>query len=228
MSAKFIIATNRETNLPVHVVDAKNGLGCNCVCDKCEGPLQAVQGKNTPKESWYFRHDDDTSNCPGSNESALHKYAKLVLYESQFVNSIKKKIIYSDPLLECVVNNHRSDVKVKYGESDLHFEVIVNNDLTPEKRTNYRSNKINCIKIDLSHPALRSAPPDQIKYAVLFDNGNKDFIQWNEEKPQVTPITEKKSNWEYALGIGIFLTAVVIFIFKHIRSLPKRRNRRLI
>ncbi len=206
MSAIFIIGKSIETGLPVHVRNAKNGLACNCVCYECEQRLEAIQDQRY----WHFRHYDKL-NCVGNNETALHQFAKLILCQNSAVDTIKKLIRYSSPVLEAVCDKYRSDVRVLYENSVLHFEVVVHHDLSQERSAYYQANKINCIRINLRNPDLLSASPDEIRNAVLMERGNKDFIQWNEDsnkrvsEPVVLP--SKFNHW-FTVGV---ITIVIIF-----------------
>ncbi len=205
MSAVFIIGRSSETDLPVHVQNAKNGLSCNCVCYKCSERLEAVQGKR----DWHFRHSNK-SNCLGSVETALHQFAKLLLYASTSIETKKKIIHFTDPRLETVIDEYRSDVCVTYDNAKLHFEVVVYHDLEPRKRAYYQSNGINCIKIDLSNPDLLTAQPEQIRNAVIQDKGNKEFIHWNEDKVTEKHQTSSENN-KWLFGLGIFIGSLFLF-----------------
>lgn len=178
MSAIFIIGKSIETGLPVHVRNAKNGLACNCVCYECEQQLEAIQGQR----DWYFRHYDKL-NCAGNNETALHQFAKLILYQNSAVETNKKLIRYSSPELETVCDKYRSDVSVVYQNTVLRFEVVVHHDLSQEKSAYYQANEMNCIKINLGDPDLLSASPDEIRNAVLMEQGNK--ISFSGTKMQI-------------------------------------------
>ncbi|RFM29584.1 hypothetical protein DXN05_00950 [Deminuibacter soli] len=193
-------------------------MACNCICYQCEQKLEAVQGQR----DWYFRHSDK-STCIGNNETALHQFAKFLLYQNRYVNSKKKTINYTEPVLETVIDKYRSDVSATYNNEELHFEIVVHHDLTTDKKLHYRSNKINCIRIDLSDPLLLSAQPDQIKYAVLQDKENKSFIQWNEDKVYIEEVSNSDNhNWLIA-GL-IFLGSIFLFR-KSLFGQYKRRSR---
>lgn len=218
MSAVFTIGKSIEIGLPVHIGNAKNGLGCNCACYQCNEKLEAVQGKR----DWYFRHSNK-SNCVGSPETALHEFGKFILMRSSFIETKKKKIEYIDPCLETSIGKYRSDVSAKYRNEDLHFEVVVNHDLEPDKKEYFQSQKINCIRIDLSDPKLLSAHPEIIKHAVIEDQENKDFIQWNEENASIeSPTNSKNDNWLTAIGISIVSFFILLYFW--IRRNKKRRR----
>lgn len=216
MSAIFILGKSLETGMPLHIKNAKNGLACNCLCFECEQKLEAVQGKR----DWYFRHYNK-SNCIGSKETALHLFAKKVLFENSSLQTRKKTINYSEPALETVIDKYRSDVSANYNGEVLHFEIVVQNHLTTEKKQYYRSNKINCIQINLSNPALLSAQPEQIINEVLNQKANKDFIQWNEDINAVEPVSNTK-NW--LIGFGVLIASLLLF-WKSLFGKNKKRKK---
>ena len=210
MSATFTIGKSIDTNLPVHIKNADNGLKCHCVCYECNEKLQAVQGQSENARAQHYRHDNTNSNCPGNNETALHQFAKLILFESNVIDTSKKKLYYTYPSLETVIDKYRSDVSVKYSELELHFEIVVYSDLKEDKKLHYRSNKINCIKIDLTNPELLTAQPEQIKYAVLEDKSNKTFIQWNEDKLTEIPSSDD-NHWNEIIGGLVVIGSIIVF-----------------
>jgi competence protein CoiA len=226
MSATFTIGKNIDTNLPVHIKNAENGLKCRCICYECNEKLQAIQGKSENSRTWHYRHDNTNSKCPGNNETALHQYAKRILFESNVINTFKKKVYYTDPRLETVIDKYRSDVCVKYSGMELHFEVVVNNDVKADKKMYYHSNKINCIKIDLTNPELLTADPDQIKHAILEDKSNKIFIQWNDAKLYEIPFSYFNYFKEIIGGL-ILVGSIIVFINSLLgRSLNSKKFRR--
>lgn len=225
MSATFTIGKSIDTNLPVHIKNAENGLKCRCVCYECNERLQAVQGQSENARAWHYRHDNTNSNCPGNNETALHQFAKLILFENNVIDTPKKKVNYIEPSLETVIDKYRSDVSAKYNDTALHFEVVVHHDLKPDKKLYYQSNKVNCIKIDLTNSEFLTAQPEQIRHAVIKDKTNKHFIQWNEDKVNADVSTSSDSN-SWLVAIGIFLGSLLLFRKSLFGSSNKRRKYR--
>lgn len=82
----FGLQTNKHGESLIFINDAKNGLGCDCVCPGCLQPLMAIHGQvNAP----HFRHVSDGSQGNhggeggmGCLESAIHKAAKQILSEA--------------------------------------------------------------------------------------------------------------------------------------------------
>jgi hypothetical protein len=219
MSAIFTIGKSMDTEKPIHVRDAMNGLKCNCVCYDCNEKLEAVQGSR----DWYFRHHNK-SNCSPNGETALHEFAKDVLFENSFINTNKKQINYTEPIKEQIISLFRSDVSAKYGEQDLHFEVVVCNDLSSDKENYYRLNKINCIKIDLTDPLLLKATPEEITHSVLHDKINKSFIQWNEDIKTAASQSSSTSITEIIIG-AIVVIGSFLFLRKG-KVLSRRRSKK--
>lgn len=133
--------------------------------------------------------------------------------ENTFISISKKlQIVYTWPRKEITIFGKRSDVTVDYGNEDVHFEVFVTNDLSPEKHTIYKTNKVKCIRIDLSEPELLTASPEKIKEAVLNQYRNKKIIYWQGEV--LKPYAENESDfaWKHLLiTIGAFIGLKFLF-----------------
>ena len=70
--AATMIWANDNNNQLVHIRKVSKDVKCTCV--ECGEPLIQCKGK---KNDWYFRHDNQLSECKGyTNESMLHKLAK--------------------------------------------------------------------------------------------------------------------------------------------------------
>jgi hypothetical protein len=223
MSAKSTIGKSITKNLPVYIQDAANGLNCNCVCYDCNERLEAVQGSR----DWHFRHYTK-SNCFSSGETALHELAKQILLQNNSIHTRKLQISYFEPKKEIVVGPFRSDVGAKYRDLDLYFEIIVTHELSIEKKLYYQTNKINCIRIDLTNKSLLTASEEIITRTVLLSKGNKSFIFWHEDPPAVeaTAVKDQPSSSKSAQIIfgGLMLLLSYLFLKKPRNKRKKRKS----
>ena len=213
MGTIVTIGRSSDTGLPVHVKVSANGLKCNCTCYDCNDHLEAIQGS----KGWHFRHHNK-SGCSGNGATALHEYAKQVLFENNFVYTGKRRIDYTNPHKDTRIETFYSDVSARYLGQDLHFEVVVHEDfLNTIREIYYKSSRVNCIRIDLREPGLLRATPEEIKYAVLEDPLNKDFLCENENSSlpvNIAPVTVAKDyKWAFAFFaiIPFFLLTKKLF-----------------
>lgn len=222
MSAKFTIAKFKESESALHVINAKNGRGCNCICYGCGAELESVQGKNTSEISWYYRHYN-APDCPGGLETALHQYAKTIIFDNTEIETPKKLIHYSNPKKEAVINERRSDVSANYGDETIHFEIVVTHGLSDEKRDDYRLNKLKCLAINLPLTEYQTKSPEEIKFAVLQEKENKEFVYW-EDGNIITSVANSTSE-DKVLSVVIVAGAFYL-LGKLINSLMKSRESR--
>lgn len=134
------------------------------------------------------------------------------------------EIVYTDPRKEVAVFGKRSDVAVNYANEDVHFEVFVTNDLSPEKHSIYKTNKVKCVRIDMSELALLTASPGKIKETVLNQYKNKTVVYWQDEILKPYEATQSDFSFKHVLIlIGAFIG--LRFLYNHFFK-PKRRNLR--
>ena len=111
-------------------------------------------------KAWHFRHLAENPSCFKPRKTALHAYAIQVLMENRSIRISKDILIeYSEPRKEACVFNYRSDVCVKSDEREVHLEIFVHNDLTPEKISCYKANKVRCVKGRFVHKGLAECNP---------------------------------------------------------------------
>ena len=97
MKSKIVLALHVPSDKIITIKEAMNGLSCECVCEECKQPLEAIQGK---VNEWHFRHVVE-SNCKGGYESALHKMGKQIIADNSEMAIPKYGIIhYSNPKQE--------------------------------------------------------------------------------------------------------------------------------
>ncbi|MBW8683535.1 hypothetical protein [Chitinophaga rhizophila] len=181
MSATITLAKQQATAIIQHVNDAEKGKGFLYRCVGCDKEMIVVKGA-TRKREWHFRHAVD-SNCTGGRDTALHDYAVQVIMsnDDEVTISNKLKIGYSNPRKEVSFHGKRSDVTVLHENNDVHFEIFVTHDLDRKKIDIYKTNKIKCVRIDLSDPYLLTASPELIKDLLLNQYENKTVVYWLDE-----------------------------------------------
>ena len=215
MSATITLARQESTGKISYINDVIKEQHTGFFCVGCCKRMIAIKSV-ARKKDWHFRHSEETM-CTGGRDAALHNFAVQILLENTAINISKKlQIDYTEPRKEVTIFGKRSDVTVKYQNEDVHFEVFVTHDLVQEKIDLYKSNKIKCIRIDLSDKTLLTAPPENIINAVLNQTKNKTEIYWEDKKQNETDFY-----WEQLLFLA---TAFIgIHYFKKQFSKSKRK-----
>lgn len=214
MSAKITIGLHTSTQKALHIRDAGNGLACGCNCFECEEPLIANQGK---KKEWHFSHHRD-SDCSGGLETALHKLAKEIIVESEYMVFPKYgKLTYRNPFSEKSLESFRPDVSAELEDGvQVYFEIFHRHQNTSEKNTFYKTSKLKSVEIDMSGCPLDSR--ESIKDFVLNSTKNKNIIYWEDEKTDA--ILDNK-----LIGYA-FLGAFLALLFFVSSSIQKRLTSR--
>lgn len=217
MGATITLAKQHATGLVQHINDVVREKAGLYHCFGCSAEMIAVKGKAKKREH-HFRHKVDT-NCAGGRDKALHDYAVQVLMENIEVTVSKKlQIGYSNPRKEVSFHAKRSDVTVTYENEDVHFEVFVTHDLSQEKVSIYKANKIKCVLINLSDPVWLTASPNAIKEAILFQHRNKKLIYWKDASIPMSEEFNLKSNL-----MGVVATIGIAYLIKKILSKKSSR-----
>jgi uncharacterized protein YlaI len=216
MGATIAIAKDLITERLLHISEVDKSSMKDFVCCDCHQRLVPVKTERRGKD-WHFRHppDSDIIKC---RSTALHDYAIQILVENSNIFIKKNQSInYGETRKEVSINNkYRSDVTVRFGNEDLHFEVFVTHDLDSIKTEEYQNNKIKCIKIDLSSPQLLSAQPNEIEDEVLKNYNNKKIIYWDEN------IASKENSNLFNSVLLFFGTLTAIFLLKRFYKKRKR------
>lgn len=217
MSASIAFATEVGTNVVQHINDVVKANGLSYRCVGC-GKDMIVVKSFARKKDWHFRHAID-SDCSGARDYALHRFAVQILMRNSVVNVSKSlRLEYTKPRTEVPFSNVRSDVTVLCGSVDVHFEIFVTHDLDDEKIKVYKSQKVKCIRIDLSKHKWLSASSGEIEDAVLNQLNNKTIIYWEDQ--QVVKESKGMSGLVVLVIGGIALGAIFVY-----RVLTRRRKR---
>ena len=221
MSATITLAKQESTGRTLHINDVLKEQRTDFYCVGC-GKEMIVVKSEARKKDWHFRHSEETL-CTGNRDAALHNFAVQVLMENAAISISKKlRIPYSDPKKEIAVFGKRSDVTVKYDNEDVHFEVFVTHDLDKGKIDIYKTNKVKCVRIDLSDPELLAAPPEKIKEAVLYQYKNKTFVYWQDETFPIQQDNNEGRNIGNIL-LGLLAAIGIGFLIRKIFLIKKSR-----
>lgn len=202
------LAFHPQTNKVKHVREAANGLKCKCICEECDGDLEAVQSK-IPGRKWYFRHYNK-SNCTGSFESLLHKYAKQVIEASNsIVRTKSQRIDYLNAISEESVNPYRPDITLTLENGEqVYIEIFVSSAVKEVKKDFFVSNSYKSFEINLSDIKERNKLVDlnHLNDRILNNHRNRNSLYWPQE------ITSKEPNSAKGLWAAI-IGAVLILIY---------------
>ncbi|MEI8278831.1 MAG: competence protein CoiA family protein [Bacteroidota bacterium] len=196
-------AKDKATDNIVHVEEVVRGKKCNCVCLKCNENLIAKKGQIY---THFFAHESN-SDCQGSQETDLHKYAKQVIVDNTQITIPQHGIItYSNPIAEKKLdeNNLKPDVIADYLTQELLFEVLVTSPVSDKKEKDYQENERKSIEIDLRK--IDVSTPETIKEAILNDPLNKRIIFW-------TPLLKEdvKEDNSILWAVGLFIVGLITF-----------------
>ncbi len=213
------IAYHQPTQTVKHVRKVANGLACQCICEECNGKLEAVQPKTERK--WYFRHHT-TSGCKGRYESLLHRYAKQVIVESRSIVRIKDHTItYIIAIAEESTDLYRPDVTITLENGEkIYIEVFVSNAVKEIKKDYFITNQMKSFEIDLSRISERNnlVDLDELKKEILENYMNRQPLYWPEN-----PNRDGSNNsfWSIVLVAVLSIFAIIKF-----RTFRKKRRRK--
>ena len=170
----------------VHIAEVQSGLECGCVCPACQTPLIARKGDI---RTHHFAHYQENGS-DGCIETALHRYAKQVIYDHHKVtvpedfikaqafdqqgHSHQRQLLITRALiefekveLEVFKESFRADATgFPYENQCLDIEIRVTHEVDDEKREKAKAASSCMMEIDLS-AIERDASPEQIAEAVL-------------------------------------------------------------
>ncbi|GDY26420.1 hypothetical protein AHAT_23100 [Agarivorans sp. Toyoura001] len=170
----------------VHIRDVERGLDCNCVCPGCGSTLIAKKGE---VNIHHFAHYD--SNGENCNESILHKLSKQIIQNNRYVVAPEielscqgtdlagrahqraftdnaYKLLFKEVIVEQACGDFRPDLTCIAEREKVHIEVVVTNDISPEKLEKVVESGISMIVIDMSgHNSMEDM--DTLEKAVLYE-----------------------------------------------------------
>ncbi len=198
---KIPFGLNLKDSRMYSVEDVPNGKACGCVCPKCGDELEARNRGKTHRVH-HFAHGKK-NDCVGAGETAIHKMAKQIVFESSYlyvptfeyqpvgllVNQEKcwgdKVVILGrDLTINSAIEEERQkdygftpDILVDIGGKYLAVEVFYTNPVSEQKKIKVKNSKMAMIQIDLSgvdYETLVNA--ELFKKLVLDDKDNRIWI----------------------------------------------------
>lgn len=146
------------------------GLGCNCICPECSGPLVAVKGEIYRH---HFRHAVDTVACVAARETALHKFAKQVICEECSVLLPDDLGAMRKAEAEIWLDGIRPDVLATYDSETVAIEVYVAHRVPRDKLEKIYDREQTTVEIDLSYFRDAELTEGQLREAVLWHAGRR-------------------------------------------------------
>lgn len=196
----------------VHVSEVESGLNCDCVCPHCKTSLVAKKGD---KKQHHFAHYDG-ENCSGASESALHKLAKQVIFDTKkltvpllllpssdsLANNLDlKDLTFSSQLLsfdivelEVDSGNYRPDVLAAVNGELLEIEILVTHEVDATKALLAREAAKKMIEIDLSELAY-DTDIETLRNEVLYQ-AKRRWISNSEIEGAIRAIGPNNKNQE--------------------------------
>jgi competence protein CoiA len=173
---------HKETNLPVFIDDALNGLKCKCKCFECGGDLVANQGQ---KMDHFFDHYI-SCDCKGAPETAIHKLAKTIVAKNLRILSPKGWIDYTDAELEIDLGFLRPDIVINAGERKIYIEICVSNMKKEKQIALFEAHRLTSFEINLSNIPY-DISPEELEPIILNEMSNRYLLYWHEE---IAPVIE--------------------------------------
>ena len=167
-------ALYRKTGEPAFIKEVANGLACDCVCELCGQALVAAQGK---KIKWHFKHAVD-SDCPGAQETAIHKLAKKIICANNRMETPNGRVDYTNPRSEETFQSIRPDVIVVSTDNVFFIEILVTHAVDETKEKFYNDGKHRSVEIDLRNLPYDISPED-LTVIVIKGTDRKRVIYWD-------------------------------------------------
>ena len=176
-----------KNNHVVSINNVEKGLACDCECIGCGSPLIARKGD--VKVHHFAHHDGNKDNC---NESILHKLGKKIIQDKCAVGiaplaiEVKEKDIvgryhskeFTDSKYTLQFNKVIPEQSAGYFQPDLtcftndemiFIEIVVSNDVSPEKLEKVKERGIATLSIDISACSAMS-DMDELIQSVIYDS----------------------------------------------------------
>lgn len=179
-SAGFIrVAESKTDGSRVHIDDVVSGLTCQCMCPGCGRDMVARKGEQRAHVFAHRAHQAD--NCSSPGETALHKFAKMVLRDrlrlklpaitmtdQNGVLEVFKEAVFDfdEAALEKRAGEVVPDVICRRGGRDLHVEFLVTHACDPTKLAKLNAMDVGVLEIDLRR--YRNEPLNHLDEAILF------------------------------------------------------------
>lgn len=146
MAAKLKYGNGPENKI-LHISEVARGRACNCTCPECGDELIARKGV---KNEFHFAHYNGIE-CENAPETAIHKLAKEIIGTNTEIYLNSETIFhYQKSEIEKGFESKRPDVTIWNNEEKIFAEIVVTNDVSPEKEEWFKQTGIKTLVIDLS------------------------------------------------------------------------------
>ena len=168
----------------VHISDTVNGLGCECICPKCNAVLIAKKGDIKENHFAHYNSED----CIGAAETALHLLAKEIIQDNkqvaipcwghQYYKFYKRSIcIFDNVMLEQRIENIIPDIVGYKNNIPMIIEIKVTHGVEPQKLNKIKIMNISAIEIDLSE-LPRNIKREDLKKILLEISPYSEKVKW--------------------------------------------------
>jgi hypothetical protein len=189
-----------EVAFDIHhnLISIKGASGIGYTCIDCNLPV--FRKNNVPellrKRDIHFAHFKD-GPCSGSIETFLHKAAKEIIRNSQFINLPIGKIHYTEVIIERSIGNLQPDARIITEAGSIAIEVYVTCKKDEDDIRKYKSHDMRVFEIDLSD--LDYDSPLEIIYERVIESldKKKELLPTQENSKMTSPesyLDRNKSN----------------------------------
>lgn len=204
----------------VTVDEVLPGLECDCTCPKCGARLVAKHG-DSGRQS-HFAHYQE-SDCGASYETAAHMIAKEILKDTKAImlpyldvestcevqsgtprlkeRLVERKLLrFDDAKLEVRMDGRVPDVVLYKGNQQLAVEIVVTNDITPEKLSWIREKNLETVKVNLTWTNYATFESDVRKsLSSGYSPHRYNIMHWVHHPLKLT--TQERLNQQYLESI---------------------------
>ena len=174
----FTWAYSKIEKKMVHIDSVPNGYKCECICPKCDKPLNARQGKVNEHS---FAHKPEDGFCIGYGEASIHKLAKQLIAEKKCVmfpsgQNIKEGLkTFEKVELEKSIEEFdlRPDILCTDSEGvKWAIEIFYSNPLDENRKAKYIKAQLNCLEININSISIKQDIEASELKIFLFESVN--------------------------------------------------------
>ena len=174
----FTWAYSKIEKKMVHIDSVPNGYNCECICPKCDKPLNARQGKVNEHS---FAHKPEDGFCIGYGEASIHKLAKQLIAEKKCVmfpsgQNIKEGLkTFEKVELEKSIEEFdlRPDILCTDSEGiKWAIEIFYSNPLDENRKAKYIKAHLNCLEININSISIKQDIEASELKTFLFESVN--------------------------------------------------------
>ncbi len=200
---------------PVHIDQLDpikdKGLDCGCKCEDCGKQLIAyLNGSKEP----HFGHQRD-STCTSKGEKSVHLMAKQIICEAKqlkipVTDDFHQIVTFDYVEAEYAVHGKRIDVFATQGRNRYFIEIWCEHKTEDDKIRHLKQYGIRLLEIRID-PKLYDADFETLRRHVLFDPGNREWLEVDQEFKDVEQLdcqgtslpSPQPISWKWIVGIGV-------------------------